>query len=326
MEVLPGDILVAILLRARRPACAASRALVRAGDEAGVVLLGRAMGVSQSAAHRMARDMGSWQRATAWATRVTAVTAQPGVVVAGSAALYVERLRAGHPTGFVPGDIDAWADSGCAADGALDALARLPLSSGFVEIQRLDWCDYMRYTGSMFTWPPKMSKHPSAVPKLPVQIVSIKSAPGVMVQVIASAHRDTNQDTCSCDPRTEGCSQCLSGTTADGYSVPPWPPGAPQRRFDLDGPCCALTSVDTVVRTAGSATGPEIQVLAPGVWWAGDDPTSVEPERLYERLLKYARRGYTRPVVADEMTICGDVRPTPAAIREVVERIRREFE
>lgn len=302
----------------------------RAVPEGAVLVLADMMRIQDCAARRMIDDFGP-RRAMAFAIRLR--TAVQTAVVAGSAALYVERLRAGLPTRFVPGDIDVWADSPKAADQTCDNLRRLSASSGRVTIRRLNFEEYIDIQARMFQDVPWIEGGGTGetdgtdgtdgfVAQRPsIQIASLKSAPDITVQVIAGTHR-TRPGPCACDPAHQGCHQCLSDKTVDGYSVPPWPEGCPHRRFDLDAVACVMRSVDVVERAAGSATGPGIRLLASAVWHANGDP--VPPNVLARRLQKYAERGYTEPVVAGTMTISGVERPTPQAVLDVVETVRKE--
>jgi hypothetical protein len=302
-----------------------SRAWRVAVPGAAVLVLAHCMMIPEGSARRMIKDFGHARRALAFALRLRVALDGAGAVVAGSAALYVERLRAGVPTRFVPGDIDVWADSPQAADQAFDNLKRLGLSSGRVTLRRLNFEDYIDIQQKMFEDPKWLENDAAPVDgfvahRPTIQIASLKSAPGITVQVIACTHA-TQPMLCDCDPAYQGCSCCLTGKTEARYSVPPWPKRRPDRRFDLDAVSCVMPSVDVVQRTSGSTTGPGMRLLASAVWYA--DGVSVPVGVLGARLQKYVDRGYTEPVVAESMTIGGALRPTPQAVLDMV-RERRE--
>lgn len=165
-------------------------------------------------------------------------------------------------------------------------------------------------------------------------IVSCAGGLEVTLQIMFSAY-DNAVRVCQCDTRHEGCAECIPVKDGDGYGIPGWPRGLPHSRFDLDAACVALerdpgTNQLVAHRLGrGSATGPDLTLLAPGLWrLRSNEGTDVSMEEflaehdsdyavqidmniLTHRINKYRSRGYSRITVADSITIAGHTLCTP---------------
>jgi hypothetical protein len=269
----------------------------------------------QSAAW-MAEDFGTVDRAETFWGVVGAALAHPGTPVAGSASLYLEILADNRRPGFAPHDVDCWADSVDLAN-QLGARVAKPIET----VQTT-------YNGRSATraWRPnlfsELSNRPGlvgektgAAAKYPANTMAMTFGAKTTVPLQVITHFATSDvDQCSCDQgRHQACRLCLASTVNNnGYGVPAWPAGQPQRRFDLDIVCVALDHEFKFTRTCGSSRSKTITLLPTAVWRIdADGPVLADMRILARRLHKYKGHGCETVIVPPNMVIDGRVYPTP---------------
>lgn len=259
----------------------------------------------------MVEDFGGEPEARGFFNTIKLALEQPGTPVAGSAALYMERLMSGRKPGFRPNDIDAWADTTALAD----ALAH---RSAAGSIPRISFMFKGRKTED--DWIPGFFKAFHAKSDTSSSLVALTMPRlGPDLQIMSMLHRpDTAKRPCRCDANS-GCPGCIGGSETS-YRMAGWPESTPHARFDLDATCVALKHGWTIDRIRGSGEGPTIRVLPAALLRVDDSPSSaarVTPAPilpLIARLKRYSERGYTHIKVPLKLKISGTVVETPSAV------------
>lgn len=304
-----------------------SRAWEAAAEGAGLERLAGRM--SRDLGRRVPRQTAVWMARWLGAARVPGWVAalrfwnavrlatDTGAVVAGSAALFVERALEGDP-GFRPNDVDAWVDDMWTGERLLwRAADAFRLASPTT----VDYC----YRGTVVRDAPLTARVlSSGAPRLHDGVASdeptpphtamatLSLGPDVSLQVIGQFVERPSDCKCELD---EACLECMTGQTGE-YKVAAWPAGRPETRFDNDACMVALASAaaaaydDPIVklrREMGSTWGPELRLAAQSLWALDRDnePVPRDSEWLDGRLAKYRERGYTSVVVPRRCRVLG---------------------
>jgi hypothetical protein len=254
-------------------------------------------------------------------------------VVAGSAALFVERACRAHADedpAWLPGDVDCFFDDPQDARRLLDELVARPGQSRSITVDRAGTRSRDRFTGTLpRPWLVDASVDPQPlgdsviygiqVGGTALQLVVQKLVPGVPARTVVA---------CDCHrmPAT-GCRACMhvGGVDRDESYASVWPARAPHARFDLDAVCVAIRRADgtaalEIDRLCGGDR-PALTLRPQAVWSVDRDgaPQLHPPEvmeRIIRRVNKYVTRGFNRVIVPREFHLRLDP-PVRVAVPEL---------
>ena len=203
---------------------------------------GQAHAVVEQAMHHWGdvQATATWVKCISWWRLTNKLVRMPGLVVSGSAALYVERSLAGEDPGFVPRDIDVWCECMTTMlqsllrmrDRMSSVLWHLPIG-GWVAT---DSCRADNASVQIFD-PPRSGNcqvvrqgaatvadllllaetRPDVEEAFGSSVFNLETKQGIKVQLLVPGnHSDCER--CKCDPYVQACASCIQLSNYEAVS------------------------------------------------------------------------------------------------------------